>query len=82
MGRRRRPVQFPDEPSEALRARLRRFAQATRDEVRQAATVPFPGYVSVLAGPLRRRPARSPGAGPQPAGRVGPAPDPDDDGGQ
>ncbi|GGC62912.1 hypothetical protein GCM10011400_58450 [Paraburkholderia caffeinilytica] len=75
-------MQFPDEPSEALRARLRRVAQATRDDARQAATVPFPAHVSVLAGPLRRRPARSPGAGSQPAGCVGPAPDADDDGGQ
>ncbi|WP_233873592.1 hypothetical protein [Paraburkholderia adhaesiva] len=54
MSRPRRPVPLPDEPFEVLRARLWRFAQATRDEARQVATVPFPEHVSVLAGPLWR----------------------------
>lgn len=51
---RKRPAQPPDETSAQLRARLRRFALATRDDATGAATNPFPEHVSVLAGPLRR----------------------------
>lgn len=61
------PVQPPDETSAQLRARLRRFALHTRDEATGAATVPFPGHVTVLAGPRRRtRRLRRGGIGGQP----------------
>lgn len=55
MSRHTKPtVQPPDETSEQLRARLRRFARATRNDATGAATMPFPEHVTVLAGPLRR----------------------------
>jgi hypothetical protein len=55
MSRHRTPAAVPpDETPDQLRARLRRFALATRDEVRRAATIPFPEHISVLTGPLRR----------------------------
>ncbi|MFM0640951.1 hypothetical protein PQQ63_30070 [Paraburkholderia metrosideri] len=55
MSRHRKPLALPpDETSAQLRARLRRFALATRDEATGAATIPFPEHVTVLAGPLRR----------------------------
>jgi hypothetical protein len=58
---RKPPVRPADETSAQLRARLRRFALATRDDATRAAgtaTIPFPEHVTVLAGPLRRvRPA-------------------------
>jgi hypothetical protein len=42
------------ESSEQLRARVRAFALATRQEAMKSRTIPFPEHVSVLAGPLRR----------------------------
>ncbi|SOF00977.1 hypothetical protein SAMN05446635_9057 [Burkholderia sp. OK233] len=51
---RKPPAQPPDKTPAQLRARLRRFAPATRDEATGAATIPFPEHVTVLAGPLRR----------------------------
>ncbi len=64
---RKRPAPPPDETSAQLRARLRRFALATRDEAARAATIPFPEHVTVLAGPLRRnRRLRRDGIGGQP----------------
>ncbi|SDR60949.1 hypothetical protein [Paraburkholderia tuberum] len=48
------PTPHPDETSEELRARLRRIADATREQAMQPATVPFPEHVTVLAGPLRK----------------------------
>lgn len=54
MGNRKRSGLLPAETSEQLRARLRRFAVANRDDARQAGTLPFPERVTVLAGPLRR----------------------------
>lgn len=54
--RHRKPARvFQDETSEALRARLRAFALATRDEALRRATIPVPEQVTVLAGPLRKR---------------------------
>jgi hypothetical protein len=53
----------PDETPEQLRARLRRFALATRDVAYQKGMIPFPEHVSVLAGPLRRVRTRVSGAG-------------------
>ena len=49
------PVQPPDETSAQLRARLRRFALATRDGALRVAVLTSAGHESVLAGPLRRR---------------------------
>ncbi|MFM0303479.1 hypothetical protein PQQ99_25530 [Paraburkholderia sediminicola] len=68
MNRHRKPPALPpDETSAQLRARLRRFALATRDDATGAATIPFPEHVSVLAGPLRRsRRLRRDGIGGQP----------------
>jgi len=43
------------ETSEQLRARLRHFAVLTRGEAARPASTQFPEYVTVLAGPLRRR---------------------------
>ncbi|MGF6508559.1 hypothetical protein [Paraburkholderia sp. 32] len=61
MSRRRRAIELPDETAEALRARLRRFVRASRDESTGAVPLPFPAHVTVLAGPLRRiRGAREP----------------------
>jgi hypothetical protein len=80
---RKPPALPPEETSEELRARLRRFALATRDNATRApgtATIPFPEQVTVLAGPLRR--VRPPGPGPAQAGRSAGDPDRDDDGGQ
>ncbi|MGF6506254.1 hypothetical protein [Paraburkholderia sp. 32] len=57
MSRRKRAIALPDETSETLRARLRRFVRATRDDVTGATgavPIPFPTHVTVLAGPLRR----------------------------
>ncbi|CAE6862934.1 hypothetical protein R69927_07686 [Paraburkholderia domus] len=55
MNRHRKPPALPsDETSSQLRARLRRFAPATRDEATGAATIPFPEQVTVLAAPRRR----------------------------
>ncbi|MGF6506365.1 hypothetical protein [Paraburkholderia sp. 32] len=54
MSRRKRAIELPDETSETLRARLRRFVRATRDDVTGAVPIPFPAHVTVLAGPLRR----------------------------
>ncbi|MGF6810818.1 hypothetical protein OKW30_006010 [Paraburkholderia sp. Clong3] len=75
MSRRRRAIALPDETAEALRARLRRFVRATRDEATGATgavPIPFPEHVTVLAGPLRRiRGAREPRTVPVPAGRAG-----------
>lgn len=72
MSRRRRAIQLPDETSDALHARLRRFVRATRDDVTGAVPIPFPAHVTVPAGPLRRiRGARTPHrAGAGGAGRV------------
>ena len=54
MTRHRKPPALPpDETSAQLRAWLRRFALATRNDATGAATIPFPGHVTVLAGPLR-----------------------------
>lgn len=55
MRRQKRSKPLPNETSAQLRARLRRFALATREEAMQPVTVPFPEHVSVLAGPLRIR---------------------------
>ncbi|MFM0609464.1 hypothetical protein PQR05_33575 [Paraburkholderia sediminicola] len=68
MNRHRKPPALPpDETSAQLRARLQRFALATRDDATGAATIPFPEHVSVLAGPLRRsRRLRRDGIGGQP----------------
>ncbi|MFM0320163.1 hypothetical protein PQR36_35175 [Paraburkholderia nemoris] len=64
---RKRPAQPPDETSAQLRARLRRFALATRHDAAGAATMPLPEHVTVLAGPLRRtRRLRRGGIGGQP----------------
>ncbi|MDH6147686.1 MULTISPECIES: hypothetical protein [Paraburkholderia] len=75
MSRRRRAIGLPDETSEALRARLRRFVRATRDEatgVTGAVPIPFPTHVTVLAGPLRRiRGARDRRTVPAPEVRAG-----------
>ncbi|MBB5503664.1 hypothetical protein [Paraburkholderia sp. MM5384-R2] len=72
MSRRKRATALPDETAEALRARLRRFVRATRDEATGAVPIPFPEHVTVLAGPLRRiRGAREHGIVPGPAGRAG-----------
>ncbi|MFM0046940.1 hypothetical protein [Paraburkholderia sediminicola] len=55
MSRHRKPPgQPPDETAAQLRARLWRFALATRDDATGAPTIPFPEHVTVLAGPLRR----------------------------
>ena len=51
---RERPALPSDETSEQLRARLRRFALATRADALRVATIPFAEHVTVLAGPLRR----------------------------
>lgn len=48
----------PNESSEQLIARLRRFVTLTRAEATRPSTVPFPDHVNVLAGPLRRRQLR------------------------
>ncbi|MFM0100859.1 hypothetical protein PQQ87_35055 [Paraburkholderia nemoris] len=64
---RKPPAPPPDETSAQLRARLRHFALATRDDATGAATIPFPEHVTVLAGPLRRnRRLRRGGIGGQP----------------
>jgi hypothetical protein len=79
---RKPPARPADETSAQLRARLRRFALATRDDATRAAgtaTIPFPEQVTVLAGPLRR--VRPPGTGPAQAGRTAGDPDRNDDGG-
>lgn len=55
MRKQKRFKPLPNETSEQLRARLRQFALATREEALQTVTVPFPEHVSVLAGPLRVR---------------------------
>jgi hypothetical protein len=52
--KRKHPAPLPDETSEELCARLRRFTGATREAARQSATVPFPEHVTVLAEPLRK----------------------------
>ena len=44
----------PAETSEVLRARLRAFAELTREHAMRQSTVPFPEDVAVLAGPLRK----------------------------
>ncbi|SOE51500.1 hypothetical protein SAMN05446635_0381 [Burkholderia sp. OK233] len=54
MTKRKQPVLPPVETSEQLKARLRAFALATREEAMKPRTVPFPEHVTVLAGPLRR----------------------------
>ncbi len=54
MTRHKRPALPPAETSEQLRARLRAFALATREQAMKRRTVPFPEHVTVLAGPLRR----------------------------
>jgi hypothetical protein len=51
---RRRDSLPPAETSEQLRARLRAFALATREEAMRPVNVPFPDHVTVLGGPLRR----------------------------
>ncbi|MGF6367708.1 hypothetical protein [Paraburkholderia sp. MM5482-R1] len=75
MSRRKRATALPDETAEALRARLRRFVRATRDEATGATgavPIPFPTPVTVLAGPLRRiRGAREPRTVPGPEVRAG-----------
>ncbi|SDR61891.1 hypothetical protein [Paraburkholderia tuberum] len=72
MSRRKRAIELPDETSEALRARLRRFVRATRDDVTRAVPIPFPTPVTVLAGPLRRiRGARGHRTVPGPEARAG-----------
>lgn len=55
--RHRKPARVdPGETSEELRARLRAFALATRDEALRRAKIPVPPeHISVLAGPLRKR---------------------------
>ncbi|WP_157025162.1 hypothetical protein [Paraburkholderia heleia] len=84
MGKHRtRAALSPDETSGQLRARLRRFALATRDDATRAArtaTIPFPEQVSVLAGPLRR--VRPPGTEPARAHSSVGEPDRDDEGSQ
>jgi hypothetical protein len=55
LSRRKKPPALPpDETPDQVRARLRRFALATRDRTHRAVTIPFPEHISVLAGPLRR----------------------------
>ncbi|MGF6933467.1 hypothetical protein OKW41_002606 [Paraburkholderia sp. UCT70] len=72
MSRRKRAIELPDETAEALRARLRRFVRATRDDVTGAVPIPFPTPVTVLAGPLRRiRGARDHRTVPGPEVRAG-----------
>lgn len=44
----------PAETSEELRARLRAFAELTREHAMRQSAVPFPEGVTVLAGPLRK----------------------------
>ncbi|KXU90046.1 hypothetical protein CI15_07710 [Paraburkholderia monticola] len=80
---RKLPVLPPDETSGQLRARLRRFALATRDDATRTsrtATIPFPEQVTVLVGPLRR--ARLPGTEPARAHSSAGEPDRDDEGSQ
>jgi hypothetical protein len=53
------PALPPDGTSAQSRARLWRFALASRDDatrVSGTATIPIPGHGSVLAGPLQRSP--------------------------
>ncbi|SOE87403.1 hypothetical protein SAMN05446935_8027 [Burkholderia sp. YR290] len=52
--KRRRASLPPYESSEQLEARLRAYALATREWAIEAAKIPFPENISVLAGPLRR----------------------------
>jgi hypothetical protein len=79
MSRRKWAIQLPDETSEALHPRLRRFVRATRDDGTGAVPIPFPTHVTMLAGPLRRIRAREPGM--QPLSEVPTGPDePCDDG--
>lgn len=68
MSRPRKPPALPPEETSAqLRARLRRFALATHHVATGTATIPFPGHVTVLAGPLQRnRRLRRDGTGGQP----------------
>ena len=76
--KRRRQSLPPYESSEQLRARLKAFALATRERAINAARVPFPDNITVLAGPLGRvrpkplAPKRRPAIdkGPQDSGEV------------
>lgn len=68
MTRRKRPALPPVETSEQLRARLRAFALATREDAMKPRKVPFPEHVTVLAGPLKRVHARLSGSGDDQAG--------------
>jgi hypothetical protein len=63
MTRHKRPALPPVETSEQLRARLRAFALATREEAMKPRKVSFPEHVMVLAGPLRCLHARRSGSG-------------------
>lgn len=54
MRKRKEKNPLPNETSEELRARLRRFALVTREEALHPATTPFPENVTALAGPLRK----------------------------
>lgn len=62
MTRRKQPALPPVETSKQLRARLRAFALATREEAMKPRKVPFPEHVMVLAGPLRRLHAKPSGS--------------------
>lgn len=44
----------PSETTEELTARLRAYAERTREQAMRQPTVPFPEDVTVLAGPLRK----------------------------
>ncbi|MHB9835129.1 hypothetical protein Q8F57_009850 [Paraburkholderia terrae] len=44
----------PSETTEELTARLRAYAERTREQAMRQSTVPFPEGVTVLAGPLRK----------------------------
>lgn len=44
----------PSETTEELVARLRAYAERTREQAMRRLTVPAPEHVTVLAGPLRK----------------------------
>jgi hypothetical protein len=56
--RRRRDSLPPAETSEQLKARLRAFVLATREDAMRPVNVPPPDHVTVLAGPLRHKRSR------------------------
>jgi hypothetical protein len=68
MTQRKRTALPPVETSEQLRARLRAFALATREDAMKPRKAPFPEHVTVLAGPLRRVHARPSVSGDDQAG--------------